>query len=59
MVFSGGRALLFLAVMAIITKQSPELTALTLPLYHPEWAAVTVAIPTAKIYNHNRQVINL
>ena len=49
MVFSGvGPALLL--VMAVITKQSPDGTALTLPLYHPVAApADDDAISTAKI----------
>lgn len=42
-VFSGGGPDL-LAVMAIITKQSPEGTALTFPLYHPDDAAAEDAI---------------
>lgn len=49
MVFSGGGPGLLLA-MAVITKQSPEGTAFTLPLYHPVVApAVDDAISTAKI----------
>lgn len=46
MVFSGGGPGL-LTAMAVITKQSPEGTAFTLPLYHPVAAAVDDAISTA------------
>ena len=46
MVFSGGGPGL-LAVTAVITKQSPEVTALTLPLYHPVAAVPEDAIATA------------
>lgn len=42
MVFSGGGP--GLAVMATITKQSPEVTALTLPRYHPVAAVPDDAI---------------
>lgn len=42
-VFSGGGPTL-LAATAIITKQSPERTAFTFPLYHPEPPAVDDAI---------------
>lgn len=54
MVFSGGGPGLLLA-MAVITKQSPDGTAFTLPLYHPVAApAVDDAISTAKINLHTR-----
>jgi hypothetical protein len=54
-VLSGGGPAL-LAVMAMITKQSPEVTAFTFPLYQPEAgpAVVDEAISTATIYNHIR-----
>lgn len=48
-VFSGGGPGL-LAVMATITKQSPEGTALTLPLYHPVAPAAEDAITRALLY---------
>ena len=44
-VFSGGGPGL-LAVMATITKQSPEVTAFTLPLYHPVAPAADDAMVT-------------
>lgn len=47
-VFSGGGSGLF-AVMAMITKQSPEGTAFTFPLYQPVTPAVDDAISTASI----------
>lgn len=49
MVLSGGGPAL-LAVRAMMTNESPEGTAFTLPLYHPVAAAVDDAISTAFLY---------
>nr|XP_024931809.2 uncharacterized protein LOC112492412 [Ziziphus jujuba var. spinosa] len=54
MVFSGGGPGL-LATIAVITKQSPEETDFTLPLYHPVAPVVDDAISTASLWYKDLQ----